>query len=67
MKFTVKEVDFTIHVNYHPENSVPEIVLTCDNDRARDAIVVFAFERGGLTLSGDIVHLALDGDEAYCD
>jgi hypothetical protein len=63
---TIGGVTFSVSVNPANDNSIQEVCITIDNI-GDDNMLVVAFNRGGLTLCGDSIHLAVDGDEAYCE
>jgi hypothetical protein len=65
MEVIFEGVRFTFSVSHHyaSEGNIPEVCVTVKDEG--DNMVVVAFDRGGLTLLGDSIHLAVDGDEAY--
>lgn len=62
---TIGGVTFTISVTPADHEQIQEVCFSIDRI-AEDNMLVVAFDRGGLTLVGDSIHLAVDGDEAYC-
>jgi hypothetical protein len=65
--FTFEGVTFDFTVANYPDNEMPELCVTIRGYEDSDVTVVAAFNRGGLTLCGDSVHLAVDGDETFVD
>lgn len=60
----VEGVRFTLSSNPNPDG-LREVVVTIGEYADKDVMVIAAFDEGGLTLVGDYVHLADDGDEVY--
>lgn len=63
----VEGIPFSFSVSRYNDNELVEICVAVDDYADADASIVFAFDRGGLTLLGDTIHLAVDGDEMFVD